>query len=114
MSQELSLTDCEGGLLERLDGLLRRNIISEAEFERANQAEQERNARLGVGRSELKGWLDKKRDRASLGKQLPQFIGTFLEALESLGPRQQKTRLQTVLKAACVYTDSRIGLEFSE
>ncbi len=93
---------------------MRRKIVSEAEFERANQAERERNARLEASRVELKSWLEREHDRASLAERLPVSIGTFLEAFESLDPRQQKAHLQTILKAAYVYRDGRVELEFRE
>jgi hypothetical protein len=46
------------------------------------------------------------------GRRLP--VGTFLEAFETLDPRQQKAHLQSILKAAHIYTDGRIELEFRE
>jgi hypothetical protein len=39
-------------------------------------------------------------------------IGLFLEAFQSMDVRQQKAQLQTILKAARVYNDGRIELEF--
>jgi site-specific DNA recombinase len=111
---EKQLADSESGFLKRLDDLLKRKILSETEFDRANQAERERNARLEATRAELRAWLDKERDRTSLAERLPQSIGTFLEAFETLDPRQQKAHLQTILRAAHVYRDGRIELEFRE
>ena len=111
---EKQLTDSEGGFLSRLDDLLKRNKITEAEFDKANQKERERNARLIAERDELKAWLDKEHDRSALAEKLPQSIGSFLEAFEKLDPRQQKAHLQTILKSAYVYTDGKIELEFRE
>jgi hypothetical protein len=37
---------------------------------------------------------------------------TFIQALTSLELRQQKAQLQTILKAAAVYKDGKIELEF--
>jgi hypothetical protein len=45
-------------------------------------------------------------------QKVPQAIKTFAEAFESLEPRQQKAQLQTILKAAIVYKDGKIELEF--
>jgi hypothetical protein len=45
-------------------------------------------------------------------KRVPKAIKTFSEAFQSLEPRQQKAQLQTTLKAATVYKDGRIELEF--
>ena len=111
---EKQLVDSDSGFLKLLDDMLKRKVLTEAEFERANQAERERNARLETSRVELKSWLEKEHDRASLAERLPQSIGTFLDAFESLDPRQQKAHLQTILKAAYVYNDGRIELEFRE
>jgi hypothetical protein len=85
---EKQLVDSEGDFLRRLDDLLRRNKVTEAEFDRANQSEREKNARTEASRVELKGWLETERDRKSLADRLPGIIGTFLEAFEGLDPRQ--------------------------
>jgi hypothetical protein len=45
---------------------------------------------------------------------VPQAIKTFVEAFQSLDVRQQKAQLQTILKAATVYKDGRIELEFRD
>jgi site-specific DNA recombinase len=111
---EKQLADSEGGFLRRLDDLLKRNKITESQFDRANQAEQERNARLEASRAELKEWLERERDRTALAEKLPQSVQTFVELFESLEPRQQKAHLQSILKAAYIYNDGRIELEFRE
>jgi hypothetical protein len=111
---EKRLADFDNQFLKRLDDLLKRGILSEQEFARANQAAQEEATRLETRRAELKGWLEKERDRASLADRLPQSIGTFLEAFEGLDIHQQKAQLQTILKAAHVYRDGRIELEFRQ
>jgi hypothetical protein len=111
---EKQLAGSEGGFLKRLDDLLKRNVVTEAEFDRANQAERENNARAEASRVELKGWLETERDRASLAETLPRSVGTFLEAFDGLGPRQQKAQLQTILKAAHVFRDGNIALKFRE
>jgi hypothetical protein len=45
-------------------------------------------------------------------KRIPTAIKTFEEAFNSLEPRQQKAQLQTILKAAHIYKDGKIELEF--
>jgi hypothetical protein len=47
-------------------------------------------------------------------ERVPKVIKSFMEAFQSLEPRQQKAQLQTILKAAHVYKDGRIELEFRE
>ena len=109
---EKQLADSEGGFLRRLDDLLKRKVISEAEFDRANQAERAKTAMLEKHRAELKGWLEKERDRVSLAERLPHSIGIFIDAFDKLDPRQQKAQLQTILKAARVFRDGGVELEF--
>jgi hypothetical protein len=45
-------------------------------------------------------------------ERVPTVIKTFIEAFQSLEPHQQKAQLQTILKAAQIYKDGRIELEF--
>jgi hypothetical protein len=111
---EKQLADSEGEFLRRLDDLLKRNKITESQFDRANQAEQERNARLEASKAELQEWLERERDRTSLAEKLPQSIQEFVEVFDTLDPRQQKAHLQSILKAAHIYNDGRIELEFRE
>lgn len=54
------------------------------------------------------------RDKAALAEKLPQAIRTFLEDLQNMDIRQQKAHLQTILKAAHIYRDGRIELEFRQ
>jgi hypothetical protein len=65
---EKQLADSQEGLLKRLDDLLKRKIISEAEFDRANKMEREKVAKLEARQTELKGWLEKERDRSALAE----------------------------------------------
>jgi hypothetical protein len=44
--------------------------------------------------------------------RVPEVIETLAEAFHRLEPRQLKARLQTILKAATVYKDGRIELDF--
>ena len=57
-----------------------------------------------------------KRARASeaMVQIVPQAIKTFIEAFHSLEPHQQKAQLQIILKAATIYDDGKIELEFRE
>ncbi len=45
-------------------------------------------------------------------QRVPKAIKTFEEAFNSLELRQQKAQLQTILKAAHIYKDGKIELEF--
>ena len=111
---EKRLADFEARFLTRLDDLLKRKILSEQEFARANQAARAEVATLEARKGELKDWIEKARARTSLANTLPRSIKTFVEAFEGLDIRQQKAQLQTILKAAHVYRDGRIELEFRQ
>jgi hypothetical protein len=50
----------------------------------------------------------------ALIEKVPRVIKPFEEVFEPLEIRQQKAQLQTILKAAQVYQDGRIELEFRE
>ncbi len=52
--------------------------------------------------------------RYAMTTKVPWETKSFLEAFQNLEPRQQKARLQTILKAAHVYKDGKIELEFRE
>lgn len=111
---EKQLTESESGFLKRLDDLLKREILSEVEFDRVNKLEREKNTRLEITRMELKTWLEKEHNRTSLAEKLPQTISTFVKAFQGMDIRQQKAQLQTILKFVSVFRDGRITLEFRE
>lgn len=111
---EKRLADMEAQFLHRLDDLLRRKILTEQEFARANQAARAEAAKLEARKAELKDRIEKERVRTTLAETLPRSIKSFLEAFERLDVRQQKAHLQTILKAAHVYRDGRIELEFRQ
>ncbi len=60
----------------------------------------------------LETWLDEQRQRTEAVDTLPQRVGSFLEAFQSLDTRRAKALIQTFLNAAHVYRDGRIELEF--
>ena len=69
---ERRLADSESGFLKKLDDLLTRNVLNEAEFDKANRAEEhDRNARLQAQRVDIKARLDAERDRTELAERLP-------------------------------------------
>jgi site-specific DNA recombinase len=111
---EKRLGDIESDFLVRLDDLLKREKISEEEFTQANQKARKEKATLEARKIELEELVEKERNRTSLVEKLPRSITGFLETFESLDIRQQKVHLQSILKAAYIYTDNRIELEFRE
>jgi hypothetical protein len=47
-------------------------------------------------------------------ERVPKAILAFEEAFQGLEPRRQKAQLQTILKAAHIYKDGKIELEFRD
>ena len=104
---EKRLADLEAQFLHRLDDLLKRGILTEQEFARANESAREQVKVLEARKTELTTWLGQEHARASLVEQVPQAVRTFVEAFQMMDPRQQKAQLQTILKTAHVYRDGR-------
>ena len=46
--------------------------------------------------------------------RLPSAIGSFLEDIQKMEIRWQKAQLQTILKAAHIYRDGKVELEFRQ
>jgi site-specific DNA recombinase len=106
-----ALSELEHQFLQHLD-LLKRGVISEPEFVRANEAARSQVGALESRRDELSTWLAEQRGRVAAAEGLPQAIRSFLEDFQELDVRRQKAQLQTILKACYVYRDDRLELEF--
>jgi site-specific DNA recombinase len=111
---EKRLADLEAQLITQLDGLLKRKILTEQEFARVNEKVRSQKADLENRKEQLTRLLSQARASEALIERVPRVIKTFVEAFQSLEPRQQKSHLQTILKSANVYKDGRIELEFRE
>ena len=83
-----------------------------AQARRANELRPEERARLEARRDELVGWLAVQSEWQETVGALPVRVRSFLKDIQDLDVRQAKALLQTVLKAAHVYRDGRIKLEF--
>jgi hypothetical protein len=105
------LKQLEGQFLKHLD-LLKRGGLNEPEFGRANEAVRSQASALEGRREELRTWVDLQRHKVSVAEQMPAAIRTYVEDFQGMEGRQQKAQLQTILKAAYVYRDGRIELEF--
>ena len=97
---EKRLADLESQFLRRLDDLLKRGVLTEQEFARANETAREQTRVLKDRQTELKTWLEQEHARASLVERVPQAVKTFVDAFQATDVRQQKAQLQTLLKAA--------------
>ena len=93
---------------------MKRKVLTEEEFAKANQVARSQKAALEARKTELTNLLKKERDTAALVEKMPGAIKTFLEAFGTMDIRRQKTHLQTILKSARIYQDGRIELEFRQ
>ena len=109
---EKRLADLEVQFLTQLDGLLKRKVLTEQEFAKANEAARSQKAELEVRKEELSKLLSQAQASEALIERVPRAIKTFEEAFQNLDLRQQKAQLQTILKAAHIYKDGKIELEF--
>jgi len=107
------LKSMERALLNDLDRL-DRHVIREQEFAIRNDARREETSKLEARHAELSVWLERERTTQEQIDRLPMAIGTFLEDFQKMDVRWQKAQLQTILKAAHVYRDGNIELEFRQ
>ena len=92
--------------------LLKRDILNEDEFNKANFFIREERSALKIKSQELEGWLRNQETKASSAERIPVEIKSFLEDVQGLDIRVQKAHLQTILKSAYVHRDGRIEIEF--
>ena len=109
---ERRLAEVEADFAKNL-ALLKRDVLDEEEFRKANEARREERARLTDRQTELSEWLAQQRDRQEAVGSLPARARSFLRDVQALDTRRTKALLQTILSAAHVYRDGRIELEFS-
>ena len=105
------LKGMETALLNDLDRL-DRHVIQEQEFALRNEARREETSKLEARDKELSGWLERERSTKEQIERLPVAIGTFLDDFQKIDVRWQKAQLQTILKAAHIYRDGAVELEF--
>lgn len=95
-------------------GLLKRGILTEEEFNRANLARRGERAATEARLAELRAKAEAQRTRAENAEALPVKVKGFLETFQGADVRHAKAQLQTILKAAHVFRDGRIELEFRQ
>ena len=116
-TRESELKDVEAGLTE-LDaqftqnlGFLRRGVLNEQEFVKANNMARDQMSGLQERKSSLTLWIDEQKERADARDRMPGLISSFLEDFQTMDPRLRKSHLQIILKAAHISRDV-IELEF--
>jgi DNA invertase Pin-like site-specific DNA recombinase len=108
---ERRLTEVEADFTKNLD-LLKREVLNEEEFNKANVARRDERARLTGRQTELTAWVAQQHDRQEVVSALPSRVRSFLKDFQSLDVRRAKALLQTILAAATVSKDGTIELTF--
>src|SRR5262245_54095266 len=108
---ERRLAELDRDFLANLD-LLKRGVLDEQDFARANGARKAERELLDRQHVELSSQMAAAQTRSAALETLPARIRTFGEQLESMPVRKAKALLQGILLAAYVYRDNRIELEF--
>ncbi len=92
--------------------LLKRDVLNEQEFRRANVDRRDERSRLTGHQSELADWLAQQHERQEAVGSLPTRVRSFLKDVQAMDTRRAKAVLQTILSAAHVHRDGTIELEF--
>ena len=108
---EKGLKDIDAQFLSHMD-MLKRKVINEEEFAKANEAIRSQKAALEEKQLELGQWLEEQQGKASSADRAPAAIKSFVKDFGSMDVRLAKAHLQEILKAAYIYRDDRIELEF--
>ncbi len=108
---ERRLAEVEADFAKNL-ALLKRDVLDEDEFRKANEVRRDDRTRLTGRQMELAEWLARQHERQEAVGTLPTRVRSFLKDVQELDIRRAKALLQTILSAAHVYRDGRIELEF--
>ena len=107
---ELALADLDSQFTQNL-GFMRRGVLNEQEFVKANNLAREQVSALQTQKGSLAEWVDEQKEREQTTERVPGMVKTFIEDFQAMEPRVRKSHLQTILKSAHVRRNS-IELEF--
>ena len=105
------LADLDRDFHKNVD-LVKRQLVTDAEFRQLNERTREERATLEGRRAELAGRLAEAQAGATLAAELPGVVRSFLEDMQALPTPQAKAILQTILAEVRVHSDGRVELEF--
>lgn len=94
--------------LDRVD----RHVMNEAEYLKRQEVRRTEQATLEARKLELQAAVQEQRDREAQAKSVPVKVRSFLEDFQSMDVVKAKAILQTIVKAAHVWKDGKIELEF--
>lgn len=92
--------------------LLKKGLLNDEEFSKANEQRRDERASTEIRLAELREHLSSAERAQETASALPGRIRSFVESFQGIEPPKAKAVLQTILKAAYVWNDNRIELEF--
>ena len=105
------LVELERAFLNDMDRV-DRGILNEAEYVVRQGVRREEQAGLQSRKSDLEAKVATRRHLEAQTEAIPVKIGSFLEDFQKMDVRHAKAMLQGIIKAAHVFNDRRIELEF--
>ncbi len=107
------LKELESGMLNDLDRLDRK-IITEGEYTKRAEVRRQEQTELAPRREALEAAIAAQRDRETQAKTVPVRVKSFLEDMKGMDVVKAKAVLQTIVKAARIWKDGRIEVEFRQ
>ena len=86
--------------------------MTEKEYLKRQEVRREEQGRLQPRKGELEASISAQRDMEAQAEAVPVKVRSFLEDFQEMDVRQAKAMLQGIIKAAHVWNDGRIELEF--
>ena len=105
------LGELEQGFLNDLDRV-DRGIMTEPEYLKRQEVRRQDQVGLTSRKAELEAAVAAQRDMEAQAASVPVRVRSFLEDFQGMDVRQAKAILQGIIKAAHVFNDGRIELEF--
>ena len=101
----------EQGFLNDLDRV-DRGIMTESEYIKRQENRRSEQEELQPRKVDLEAAIAAQRDMESQVASVPVKVGTFLADFQDIDVGQAKAILQGIIRAAHVYNDGRIEMEF--
>ena len=105
------LSELEKAFLNDLDRV-DRGVLTEPEYLKRQEVRREEQTGLQILKADLEARAAAQRDMEAQARVVPGRVRSFLEDFQGMEVTQAKAILQTIIKAAHVYRDGRIELEF--
>jgi len=105
------LAELERAFLNDLDRV-DRGVMTEPEYLKRQEVRREEQGGLQARKDDLEARVGAQRDMEAQVAAVPVKVQTFLEDFQGMDVRRAKAILQGIIKAAHVFSDGRIELEF--